>query len=273
MKNMKETMKKLLSGVLTITVLAGSTAMTAKADSPYPFRSHYDSIDEMTEVCWNAYNGGKYGPIIVAEGVLTSDGTKKDVYLITLAGTELIEGQSTGILEDILVGFQNENNDYTKNVVRVIKETIPENANLVLFGHSLGGMVCQTVAANEYVKAHYNVLNTVTLGSPLIKGGQREGVVRRLGDKSDFVPYLSVTGQVIRQVFGLNREDGGYSNGGWSMKKGWTAHNESYIRSDVWGEYDVTGVKNGHATLDIDVSTVRYEKAPSWSTMLKPYMN
>lgn len=273
MRKFEGKLKKLLTGVLAVAMLAGSTTMTADAKIEYPFRDHYEHINEMTEVCWNAYNKGEYGPIIVAQGVLTSKGTQKDIYLITLCGTELVEGQSTGIVEDILVGFQNADNDYTKNVIRVIKETIPENSNLMLLGHSLGGMVCQTVAADEYVKAHYNILNTVTLGSPVIKGGQREGVVKRLGDTSDFVPYLSVTGMVIRQIFGLNREDGGYSEGGWSIQKGWAAHNGSYIREDVWGDYDVTGVKGGNATLDIDTTSIRFEQAPSWRSLLQPYMN
>ncbi len=71
--------------------------------------------------------------------------------------------------------------------------TFQRGSNLVVTGHSLGGMVAQQVAADSTIKKNYNVLNTVTFGSPLINGFQREGTVKRLGDTSDPVPYLSLT--------------------------------------------------------------------------------
>lgn len=264
---------KIAAGLMAVTLLVGSFSIGVDAKTAYPFRNHYDSIDEITEICWNSYNKGEYGPIIIAKGQLTQNNRTQDIYLVTMCGTELLEGQSTGILEDILIGFQNENNMYTKNVVKAIKKDIPAGSNLMLLGHSLGGMVAQTVAANSEIKANYNILNTVTLGSPLIQTGQREGIVKRLGDTSDFVPYLSVTPNLLQQVFGLNREDGGYSEGGWSIEKGWNAHNNSYIREDLWGNYDVTGVKGGNATLTLDLSSIIFEQAPAWNIMFAPYIN
>ena len=38
-------------------------------------------------------------------------------------------------------------------------------------------MVAQQVAADKYIKDNYEVLNTVTFGSPLIKGFTREGML------------------------------------------------------------------------------------------------
>lgn len=265
MKQFKTTkFYRMFAAFLSIIMLSCTPTSMVEAKEAFPLRTEYTSANELCEICWLSYNKGAYGPIIVVQGQLQNWFIKKDVYLITLCGTELLDGQSTGILEDLLVGFQQENNAYTQNVVNMIKNTIPEGSNLFFTGHSLGGMVCQQVAANTYVKDNYNVLNTVTFGSPVISGGQREGVVRRLGDTSDFVPYLSVTGQFVRQIAGLNREDGGYSADGWSFSAGWKAHNNSYIREDLWGDYDVTGKKGGHAKLTLDLSTLRFEQAPSW---------
>lgn len=250
-------------------MLLTSSNLTANAYDParldFEFRNEYVSANQICEICWNSYNKGAYGPIIIAQGKLQKGDESTDVYVVTLCGTELIKGQSTGLLTDVMVGIlQNENNAYTQNVVSAIKKVIPADSNLVLYGHSLGGMVCQQVAANSYVKSNYNILNTLTFGSPVISGGRREGMVKRLGDTADFVPYLSVTGQIVRQVSGLNREDGGYNNGIWTFQKGWEAHNHSYLREDVWGDYDVIGVKGGNATLTYDIDSIRFEHAPAW---------
>lgn len=119
-------------------------------------------------------------------------------------------------------------------------------------------MVAQQVAADSTIKKNYNVLNTVTFGSPLINGFQREGTVKRLGDTSDPVPYLSLTTftNIVWQSAGLNKESGNY---GTNLLG---AHCESYNRADVWGAYDVTGTKNGGATLTLNMATTHFYYSP-----------
>lgn len=246
-------MRKCISGLLTLAlalVMLGSTPVMAAQTK------QCTQANQIAEICYQGYNGGTYGPIVVTQGTLISGSSSKAVYLITLSGTELVENQSTGYWTDIKVGF-NQNNAYLQNVVAVIKANIPAGSNLVLSGHSLGGMVAQQVAANSDIKSGYNVLNTVTFGSPVISAGSREGTVKRLGDTSDIVPYMSVTGAIINQVAGLNRESGGY---GWGVV---AAHTESYLRSDVWGAYDVVGVKNGSTQLHLNLDTQRYYQSPT----------
>ena len=202
------------------------------------------------------------GPISITKATLTTKSwwttTNKTVYVVCLSGTDLAFNQTTGVATDLLVGFE-QNNLYLRNTRNAIVNTVPKGSNLVIAGHSLGGMVAQQVAADSTIKSRYNVLNTVTYGSPLISGLTREGTVRRLGDTRDVVPALSVSTLLapIWQIAGLNRENGGYS-----ATQIVTAHCESYQRAAVWGAYDVTGTKGGNARLTLDFSTTKFFASP-----------
>lgn len=203
------------------------------------------------------------GPFSITKAVLTTSGwfgktNKKDVYVVALSGTDTdVENQTTGYWTDLLVGFEFDNK-YNKNVKQAILSNVPLGSNLFITGHSLGGMVAQQIASDTSIKENYNVLNTVTFGSPLINGFKREGTVKRLGDTSDVIPYMSLTTftNVVWQSAGLNKEDGGY---GTDLLG---AHCESYNRDSVWGDYDVTGTKNGDATLTLNYATTQFYYSP-----------
>ena len=99
---------------------------------------------------------------------------------------------------------------------------------------------------------------------------RREGLVRRMCDTADIVPVLSVyslTPLAVIQYWGSERfsEDGGYNS------KWLAAHNESYLRQDVWGGYDVLGIKGGNATMTFDMGAAAYYEAPgiSWLHLKK----
>ena len=217
----------------------------------------YTNAAQIAQLVDAGYNNGTKGPITVTKGTLKKTFSSKEVYLITLSGTELVFNQSTELLTDLFSGF-NLKSAYYYNVVNVIVNNIPKGANLVIAGHSLGGMIAQQVAADSTVKARYNILNVVTFGSPLLAAGFREGTIKRLGDVNDVVPLLSSNLFVtpIRAIFGLNREDGGY------YLKPVSAHTDCYVREDVWGKYDVTGTKNGSAKLILDLDTRKFYKSP-----------
>ena len=135
---------------------------------------------------------------------------------------------------------------------------ISKNSNLILAGHSLGGMIAQQVAADNSIKSNYNVMNTVCFGSPLLAAGSREGTVRRLGDTSDPVPYLSgsIFNNTAWAIAGLQKENGGYNGNVLN------AHTQSYTRQDVWGKYDAVGTKNGNVSITLDLSTQKYFYSP-----------
>ena len=240
----------LVLSIVITTLFGGISAFAANTRT-------FTNAAEIYEYVRDGYNGGEKGPISITKGTLRQGYSSKTVYLVTLSGTELVLNQSTEVLTDLLSGFDLDN-AYYYNVVRVIQQNIPRGSNVILAGHSLGGMVAQQVAANSSIKANYNVLNTVCFGSPLLSVGSREGVVRRLGDVSDVVPYLSgrLFTNPITAIFGLNRENGGYYG------RPITAHNQSYFRTDLWGKYDVTGTKYGGAKLELDLSTRIFFQSP-----------
>ena len=217
----------------------------------------YTNAAQIAQLVADGYNQGTKGPITVTKGTFTSGGKTKDIYLVTLSGTEMVFNQSTEALTDLFSGF-NLKSAYYYNVVNIISANVPKGSNLILAGHSLGGMIAQQVAADSTIKKNYNILNTVAFGSPLLSNGSREGTVRRLGDVSDVVPLLSVQTILspIRALAGLNREDGGY------YLQPVTAHKECYTRADIWGKYDVTGTKYGNAKLILDLNTRVFYQSP-----------
>lgn len=253
MKHNTGFLKKLIATVLIVFSLCSITTVYAAPGDMHT----YTNAAEVAQLVYDGYNKGTKGPISIIKGTLTTGSRTKIVYLVTLSGTELVFNQSTEGLTDLLSGF-NLKSAYYYNVVDVITANVPRNANLILAGHSLGGMIAQQVAADLTIKARYNVLNTVCFGSPLLAAGFREGTVRRLGDISDPVPYLSGNLFVtpLRAVMGLNRENGGY------YFQPVTAHKKSYTRADVWGKYDVTGTKYGGTKLNLDLDTRVFYQSP-----------
>ncbi len=254
--------KKVLAITLTLaTLVAASQVAVSTTQVEAASKTTYTNAAQVCNLVYKGYNGGTYGPITVTQGYLIKGSSYKYVYVITLSGTESVSNQTTGYLTDALAGF-NLSNKYLTNVVKVITNNIPSGSNLVLAGHSLGGMVAQQVAANSTVKSKYNVLNTVTFGSPLLSAGSREGTIKRLGDTSDVVPYLS--GSTINNtawaIAGLQRENGGYGTDVYN------AHVKSYLRSDVWGKYDAVGVKNGSYKLVLYTNTMTYYKSSTTVT-------
>ncbi len=248
--------KRLLTVFLSIVLLFGGLFAGATADASGNTRTVTNAA-EVAQLVSDGYNQGTLGPITITKGKLVNGWSSKDIYLVTLSGTEMVFNQSTEWITDLFAGF-NLGNAYYYNVVNTILANVPRGSNLVLAGHSLGGMIAQQVAADTSVKYYYNVLNTVTFGSPLLAAGFREGTVKRLGDVSDFVPLLSGNLFVtpIRALLGLNRENGGY--GLQAIK----AHKESYKRADVWGKYDAIGAKNGRAKLVLDMDTRVFYQSP-----------
>ncbi|MCI5741215.1 MAG: hypothetical protein SO445_05945 [Lachnospiraceae bacterium] len=227
----------------------GLTEYTTSCDmAQYIYQGYYH--------CDTGVNLNSKGPIAIAPATLVKTNVwgkevQTQVYIVGLAGTEFIFNQPRGVITDLQVGFEKDNY-YMREIRKVVCKVVPKGSNVIFTGHSLGGMVAQQASGDTVLKARYNILNTVSFGSPLINPVGREGQVKRLGDTADIVPYLSAQSVLrpIHQIAGLNREDGGYG------RDFAEAHMRSYLRTDVWGDYDVLGVKGGNARILINESEI-----------------
>ena len=139
-------------------------------------------IKDATVLCGLASASDEYGAICI--GKLKN----KPGYVISLGGTDLINAEENlGIKEDIQSAF-NQDNEYKKNAIKAILETIPKGEDIYIYGLSLGGMVLQQVIADIDVKTNYNIKAAVAIGSPITDVNRQKIVF--IEDESDIVPNL-----------------------------------------------------------------------------------
>lgn len=232
-----------------------------------------DSSADLARFVYQGYSRfGNEGPITMAQAELsTAPGRTESVTLIGMSGLDLPrsrdEDQGVGIRESLIVGFGSDRNAYFREARQTILDNVPEGSTIVFAGHSLGGMVAQQLAADPTLQDRYDIRNTVTFGAPLIRPGQREGAVTRLGDAGDPVPLLSAEGTLLPfwNVLGLNRELTQYSTQGILA-----AHNDSYIDGAEWAGWDALGREGGHAALSVDPATIQSFAAPREGQLLEP---
>ena len=207
------------------------------------------------------------GPITVTPAVLKQNSVKTDITLITLGGTEFVDGQATNITTDILSGLEI-NNDYLRAVVNLFKTNdsngypiIPKDKPIVVAGISLGGMVAQQLLAQKYITENYKIINVVSFGSPIICPNYRTNytTVRRLCDTKDIVPALSVTEILDLDTSKLDTKERVDKNGGYKSFIG--AHVLSYVDADCWNSFDVLGFENGNASIEL-LENVQFYDAP-----------
>jgi len=155
------------------------------------------------------YNKGEHGPVSIVPATLHQGETSKPIHLVGISGTESVSGQSTGWGTNFKIGTE-QSNAGKRNAREALLQALPNGGDVVLAGHSQGGMVAQQLAASKTLKnAGINVMNTVTFGSPPIAAGQRNGEVHRITARFDPVPYasidtLGVVPQLDQQRIGSN---------------------------------------------------------------------
>ena len=127
------------------------------------------------------------GPISVTKATLNGE----KITLVTLGGTEDVEGQATTMEESQLAAF-GKSNDYLKAVVKLFDTSvIPQDRPMMVTGISLGGMIAQQLLGQSSVMDRYAIRAIVTFGSPLTLPLDRKGIrVVRFADVHDKVPSL-----------------------------------------------------------------------------------
>ena len=144
----------------------------------------------------------------------------------------------------IKIGLSCENNTYVTTLAAAVKNNIPEGARVVFLGHSMGGMVIQQIIANKEIKERYEIVYSTAIGSPyILTRSGKEGTLRRVVDRLDPVPFLSIpllANPVIGDV---------------SLETSFLAplvHFRSYESGHCWRNYDCLGVKNGGAFVELN---------------------
>lgn len=258
---MKRTAKTLLALFFTLALavscVAGTSAF-AKTELTYT------RANQMARFTEEGYNNTIFGPITITEACFKKDAQDKGarVYVVTLAGLDVfntIQGGYNGLIDTQLAG-QDLPGLYQYRIEQVMKKQIPKGANVMFYGHSLGGMVAQQLIAKKSIKDRYNICYTVCFASPIVGGTKdREGTVVRFIDESDLIPISSRESQL--EALGLFKNDDVVirENGNWGLDV-LNAHNQSYAL-DTFKNYDVIGQKKGKASLTLDLDTRVFYKA------------
>jgi pimeloyl-ACP methyl ester carboxylesterase len=126
-----------------------------------------------------------------------ANATGRPTYLLMLAGTEFSSKQSNNGITD---GFEALNiaSEYDNAVMNAIIQRVPAGSDLIMVGHSLGGMVAQNLArrfarTNNF-GGQLRVTNLITFGSPKT-GADVPGInYKRFIVFGDPVPNLTSAG-------------------------------------------------------------------------------
>ncbi len=184
--------------------------------------------------------------ITVRRATLNESGkSARTVYLIALGGSDYTWNESSiTSLQNAIRSGCSMPNGYLSAVIAKANEVIPKGGEVVLIGHSLGGMIAQQFADDETMKANYYISYVLTMGAPYIAVSAREGKLHRMADSADFVPYLSAATLLGHYSTDLSLETSVYSNP-------LTAHTLSYSQAACWQQYDALGVKGGSSTISL----------------------
>ena len=189
------------------------------------------------------------GPVSITKGTLHRDGRTDTVYLMCLAGANSLVWNQNSI-DAFLISACSLPTQYFSTAKKLLLNNIPQGANVLLAGHSVGGNIAQQLAADSTVKKQYNVINTLTAGTPEVITFGREGTLHRMCDILDPVPQISLAFLVNPFL------DISYKAGNYFEELQWP-HSDSYFKSNVWNGFDCLGVSGGSAYLSCSASDRR----------------
>ncbi|MBQ6066439.1 MAG: hypothetical protein IJK89_06420 [Clostridia bacterium] len=197
------------------------------------------------------------GELQFAPATLETAEGSQEVWIVALMGINFYTRNSNNLFSYLHAAF-NTRGRYFNRAKEGLLQNVPEGAKLVLAGHSLGGMIAQQLMCAEEITSRYEVLNTLTFGSPyvVVDTDKREGRLVRLEEQYDIIPKFSVAFLLAPDDYkGAIKRAGPYSGDTDA------AHNRSYRNMDVWGGFDALGTENGAAKLVLDRDAVASMRA------------
>ena len=122
---------------------------------------------------------------------------KNDTYVLLLSGTEPVNfSQATTLPQDIGAAY-NQNDRYRHSIMVALQESgVKKSDNLIVAGHSLGGMEAQNLVADKDFQAKYHASAVVTFGSPKTCPEQPGVHYDRFEAKGDPVVFASPGGAI-----------------------------------------------------------------------------
>ena len=234
-------MKKRLISLLLVLLLVASLSVTASAQNvQFKTASHTMRISYYEDD----------GILSMLQGTINlGDGSSEPAWLIIMDGADTPNLFQVNNYMAYFLSSLSLSTNYFRMTREAILNAVPKGSKLIFAGHSLGGMTAQQLAADNTIKKNYEVVNIVAYGSPLVVTSGREGSLHRLADRSDPIPLVGIAGLCNTKKY-ISFGDGSY---GMNLYR---AHYESYRREDVWGCYDVLGVKNGSAVFTADLNDI-----------------
>lgn len=238
---MKKALSVLLAAVCFLTVFAFS--VNAQGETV--------RCSVLTETANFIFDGAS-GEITVTPAKLYRDKKGEAVYIAAVMGMCNDLHKPNNPIAAFATAF-NIHCDYFDLVKETILDNVPSGSKLLIFGHSLGGMVAQQLLCDEDLTEAYEILGAVTIGSPYImtKKSRREGTLTRFADVSDNVPKLSPALLFSRK----NHKNAVFEDGGYDGNMD-AAHNRSYRDAAVWDQYDALGNKKGGAYFTYNTADV-----------------
>ena len=200
------------------------------------------------------------GPITITPSLLNGE----EVTLVTLGGTEDVEGQATSLEESQLAAF-GKPNDYLTAVSKLFTDSIiPQAKPVIVTGISLGGMIAQQLLGKQEILDCYTLRAVVTFGSPITLPLDRKQVkVVRFADVHDQVPKLGEsilrTGLITGNLFNRKKLKEQLDELDRTEKVSRTSkytgmietHALSYIEDSCWDDVDFLGDSAGTNILEL----------------------
>lgn len=235
-KGERLTMKKTICTLLVALSLISALTLPAFAKQT--------KIKNVNDACVFIFDSDSL--ITIKPATLYKDGKNQTVYVIAICGSNMSwDKKYLNCMQTCIRSGLSFDNVYLDELKKQAVSQIPKDADVILMGHSLGGMIAQQFSADEEMKERYNILNVLTMGSPYVVLFGREGELHRMADSGDAIPYFSnaLLGNAFLGNFSYE------SNGYFGDPN--NAHNSSYRFAEKWAKYDCFGVEDGNANFII----------------------
>ncbi|MEW1632481.1 hypothetical protein AB0469_00205 [Streptomyces sp. NPDC093801] len=139
---------------------------------------------------------GNHG-LVLLRRIACTDGAQRHVLLLPGTSFALLSNSTPQDLVGAFDGCLRTDTTYTRAAKKLLHRAgVPAGSELMLVGHSLGGLTAMNLAADADVASEYRITHVVTLGSPIDNKRPADHTTRvvSLVNKHDVIPMLDGRG-------------------------------------------------------------------------------